>query len=80
MPFSVIDAYRLLSDAYPQATHPKTRLSMQQTHGQAKLRTLATVIQTDADLAAALALIPDDAVRAQIRAGLVPMLSFTPAS
>ncbi len=75
---TVSDAYRILSDAYPNAVHPRNRKGIREVQGQAKLRALSTVIHTDADLAEALTLIPDEAIREIIRQGLRPMLDFTP--
>jgi len=78
MTMTIAQAYSVLANAYPEAIHPQTRQSMKVLNGKAKLRALATVIQSDADLAEALAMIPDEATRATIRGGLVPMLAFVP--
>lgn len=76
---TISQAYAVLANAYPEAIHPTTRQSMKVVNGKAKLRALATVIQSDADLAEAMAMISDETIRAKIREGLIPMLSFTPA-
>ncbi len=75
---TVSQAYAILAQAYPEAIHPQTRQGMKVLNGKAKLRALATVIQSEADLAEAMAMIPDEQIRGIIRAGLVPMLAFTP--
>ena len=68
-PNPILDAYRVLSQAYP---------AISSFRGSAKMRVLAGELHSNADLERALALIPDTATRNLVRAALLPRLSFVP--